>query len=168
MFRRPGRRSGRVLISRAALHRRVRPPGYSLDEIYADDVALYTPLAWPARGREAVTAFALEFHAANPGLRIALHDEFYSADGSRACWRILLHYHNTAPFYGNPPTGEAGIMTETHVVRVARGRIIEHIVGDNSFHMPHQELVTWRMPFAEDTPDPAPAITSVVAPTSRG
>jgi ketosteroid isomerase-like protein len=136
----------------------------ALNDIYAEDVALYTPLAWPASGRGAVTSFAMEFHAANPGLRIALHDEVYSADGTRACWRIRLHYHNTAPFYGNPPTGETGVMVETHVVRLAAGRIIEHVVGDNSFHMPHQELVIWRMPYAEATPDPAPAITSVTAP----
>jgi ketosteroid isomerase-like protein len=137
-----------------------------LSDIYAQDVALYTPLAWPASGREAVTAFAMEFHAANPGLRIALHDEFYSPDGTRACWRIRLHYHNTAPFYGQPPTDEAGVMTETHVVRLAGGRIVEHVVGDNAFHMPHQELVTWKMPFPESTPDPAPEIASVTAPTA--
>ena len=136
----------------------------ALNDIYADDVLLYTPLAWPARGRAAVTAFAMEFHTANPGLRVALHDEFYPADGTRACWRIRLHYHNTASFYGNPPTGETGVMTETHVVRLAGGRIIEHVVGDNSFHMPHQELVAWQMPYAEATPDPAPAIASVAAP----
>jgi ketosteroid isomerase-like protein len=135
----------------------------ALAQIYAADVVLYTPLAWPARGRDALTAFALEFHTANPGLRIALHDEFYSADGTRACWRIRLHYHNTGPFYGNPPTGETGVMTETHAVRLAGGRITEHVVGDNTFHMPHQELVTWQMPFPERTPDPAPPITSATA-----
>ena len=139
----------------------------ALNELYGGDVALYTPLAWPVRGRDALTSFALEFHTANPGLRIALHDEFYSADGTRACWRIRLHYHNTAPFYGNPPTGETGVMTETHAVRIAGGRITEHFVGDNAFHMPHQELVTWQMPFPEDTPDPTPPITSVPVPAAR-
>jgi ketosteroid isomerase-like protein len=136
----------------------------ALNDLYADDVALYTPLAWPVRGRDALTAFAQEFHTANPGLRIALHDEFYSADGTRACWRIRLHYHNIGPFYGNSPTGEAGVMTETHAVRIADGQITEQVVGDNSFHMPHQELVAWQMPFPEHTPDPAPPITSVTAP----
>lgn len=136
----------------------------ALSDMYAEDVALYTPLAWPASGRQAVTAFAMEFHDANPGLRVVLHDEFYSADGTRACWRVRLHYHNTMPFYGFAPTGETGVMVETHVVRIADGRITEHVVGDNSFHMPHQELVTWRMPYAEATPDPAPAIVSVNAP----
>jgi hypothetical protein len=135
----------------------------TLHELYAEHVNLYTPLAWPARGQDAVVAFALEFHAANPGLRIALHDEFYTADRSRACWRITLQYHNTEPFYGNPPTGDAGVMTETHVVRISARRITEHVVGDNTFHMPHQELVVWRMPFAAATPDPAPPIAQATA-----
>ena len=61
-------------------------------------------------------------------------------------------------------SGETGVMVETHVVRLAGGQVIEHVVGDNSFHMPHRELVTWQVPYAEATPDPAPAITSVAAP----
>jgi hypothetical protein len=134
----------------------------ALRELYAEDVVLYTPLGWPVEGREALESFALEFHAANPGMRIALHDEFYSADGARACWRIRLHYHNTEAFYGNQATGDAGTMTETHLLRVADDRIVEHVVGDNTFHMPYQELVLWRMPFPETTPDPSPEIASIV------
>ena len=49
-------------------------------------------------------------------------------------------------------------------MRLAGGRIVEQVVGDNSFHMPYQELVVWRMPYAEAIPDPAPAIASVAAP----
>src|SRR5829696_5945299 len=76
-----------------------------LDEVYDPDVVLYTPLAWPVRGRDAVKDFVAQFHAANPGLRVTLHDEFVSADGARACFRFVLHFHNTRPFYGNPTTG---------------------------------------------------------------
>jgi hypothetical protein len=46
------------------------------------------------------------------------------------------------PFYGKPPTGEQGTMSETHAVRLRGGRIVEQLVGDNNFSMPHQELVT--------------------------
>jgi SnoaL-like domain len=125
-----------------------------LDEVYAENVELYTPLGWPVSGRDALKAFADEFHAANPGLRIALHDEFYSADGRRACWRIRLHFQNSAPFYGNPPTGERGVMVETHAVTLEEGRIVRQVVGDCTFHMPRQELVAWKMDFPRDTPDP--------------
>jgi hypothetical protein len=129
-----------------------------LDDVYDENVKLYTPLGWPVVGRAAVKDFADQFHAANPGLRIALHDEFCSADGQRACWRIKLHYHNTQPFYGNPATDDAGVMTETHSMTLEGGKIVEQVVGDNAFHMPYQELVLWKMDFPTDTPDPRPAI----------
>lgn len=129
-----------------------------LDELYDPDVALYTPLGWPIRGREAVREFVGQFHAANPGLRVTLHDEFESPDRTRVCFRFVIHFHNTGPFYGNPPTGERGTMSETHAVRVQGGRIVEQFVGDNNFSMPHQELVTWGMDFPRETPDPNPVI----------
>jgi hypothetical protein len=52
-------------------------------------------------------------------------------------------------------------------------RITEHVAGDNAFHMPHQELVAWQMPFPEHTPDPAPPappaapVTGAVQPTRQ-
>lgn len=137
-----------------------------LDELYDPDVILYTPLAWPLHGRDAVKAFVDQFHTANPGLRVTLHDEFSSPDGSRVCFRFVIHFHNTGPFYGNAPTGERGTMSETHAVRVRDGRIIEQFVGDNNFSMPHQELVTWGMDFPRDTSDPEPVIAT--APQDAG
>jgi uncharacterized protein YciI len=129
-----------------------------LDAIYHPDVVLYTPLGWPIRGRDALKDFVGQFHTANPGLRVTLHDEFESADRTRVCFRFVIHFHNTGPFYGNPPTGERGTMSETHAVRLQAGRIVEQFVGDNNFSMPHQELVTWGMDFPRDTPDPNPAM----------
>jgi uncharacterized protein YciI len=134
-----------------------------LDEIYDPDVVLYTPLGWPIRGRDALKDFVGQFHTANPGLRVTLHDEFESADRTRVCFRFVIHFHNTGPFYGNPPTGERGTMSETHAVRLRDGRIVEQFVGDNNFSMPHQELVTWGMDFPRDTPDPNPAIAEASA-----
>ena len=134
-----------------------------LDEIYDPEVLLYTPLGWPISGRDALKDFVGQFHGANPGLRVTLHDEFESADGTRACFRFVIHFHNTGPFYGNPPTGERGTMSETHAVRLRDGRIAEQFVGDNNFSMPHQELVTWKMDFPRDTPDPSPVIAEASA-----
>jgi uncharacterized protein YciI len=135
-----------------------------LDEIYDSEVLLYTPLGWPIRGLDALKEFVGHFHLANPGLRVTLHDEFESADGKRACFRFVIHFHNTGPFYGNPPTGERGTMSETHAVRLREGRIVEQFVGDNNFSMPHQELVTWSMDFPRDTPDPNPVIAESQGP----
>jgi quinol monooxygenase YgiN len=132
--------------------------GDLLDEIYDPDVLLYTPLGWPIRGRDAVKEFVGQFHRGYPGLRVTLHDEFTSADGSRVCFRFVIHFENTGEFYGQPPTGERGTMSETHAVRLRDGRIVEQFVGDNNFSIPHQELVTWGLDFPRDTPDPVPAI----------
>lgn len=137
--------------------------GHLLDEIYDPDVLLYTPLGWPIRGRDALKEFVGQFHAAYPGLRVTLHDQFSSADGSRACFRFVIHFANTGPFYGNPPTGMTGTMSETHAVRLKDGRIVEQIVGDNNFSMPFQELVAWGMDYPRDTPDPSPVIVEVSA-----
>jgi hypothetical protein len=117
-----------------------------------------TTLGWPIAGRDAVKAFVDEFHASNPGLRVALHDEFESADGTRVCWRIRLHFHNTEPFFGNPPTGERGVMPETHAITLRDGRIARLVVGDNGFAMPHQELVAWKMDYPAGTVDPHPPL----------
>jgi predicted ester cyclase len=129
-----------------------------LDQLYATDVVLYTPLGWPITGRTAVKEFVAQFHAAYPGLRVTLHDEFASADGNRVCFRFVIHFHNTGPFYGLPPTGERGTMSETHAITLRDGKIVEQFVGDNNFSMPYQELVTWQMDFPRETPDPNPPI----------
>lgn len=133
-------------------------------KFYCEDAVLWTPLTGPLRGREVIADYFGDLHSAFPGFRVALHDEFGSPDGGRACIRVHLDWQNTGPFYGNPPTGETGVMTETHAVRIADGRITEQVVGDSTFQMPHQELVAWQMPFPEHTPDPAPPIASVTAP----
>jgi 8-hydroxy-5-deazaflavin:NADPH oxidoreductase len=134
-----------------------------LEDIYDPEVALYTPLGWPIRGLDAVKEFVGQFHAAYPGLRVTLHDQFFSADGERACFRFVIHFHNTGTFYGKPPTGERGTMSETHAVRLRDGKIVEQFVGDNNFAMPHQELIAWSMDFPRDTPDPNPVIAEASA-----
>jgi quinol monooxygenase YgiN len=138
--------------------------GALFDEIYDPDVILYTPLAWPIHGRDGVKAFVGEFHAGYPGLRITLHDQFFSADGDRACFRFVIHFDNRGPFYGKAATGERGTMSETHAVRLRNGRIVEEFVGDNNFSIPHQELVSWGMEFPRDTPDPNPVIVEANVP----
>jgi hypothetical protein len=134
-----------------------------LDAIYDPGAMLYTPLGWPISGRAALKEFVAQFHAAYPGLRVTLHDQFFSADGTRACFRFVIHFENSGPFYGNPPTGQRGTMSETHAVRIRDGKIVEEFVGDNNFSMPYQELVSWGMDFPRDTPDPNPVIMEASA-----
>jgi ketosteroid isomerase-like protein len=121
-----------------------------------EEVVLYTPLTWGAKGVQAFLDYTEEFHRGFPGLRVALHDEFYAADGHRGAWRMVVHYENTGPFFGNAPTGDRGTQVETHTVTIQDGRIVEYWVGDNSFHMPHLDLVRWRLDWPRQTPDPNP------------
>jgi SnoaL-like domain len=131
-----------------------------LDEIYDDDVVLYSPIGWGVQGKQAMLDFVGEFHKGYPGLRIVLHDEFYSADRSRGAFRFVHHWHNTGEFYGHEPTGMRGTQTETHMVRIRDGRIHEQVVGDTTFQMPYLELVVRKIEVPWETPDPAPEIIS--------
>lgn len=132
----------------------------ALSELYADDVVLYSPLAWGQRGKGPFLDYAEEFLKAYSPLKIVLHDEFYSADGSRGAFQFVFHWNNNRDFFGNPATGESGVMVETHVVTIRDGRIVEQWVGDNSFQMPYMDIVTWGMDFPRDTPHPKPEIAS--------
>ena len=138
-----------------------------LDEIYADDVVLYSPIGWGIAGKQALLDFVSEFHKGYPGMRVALHDEFYSADGSRGAFRFMIHWHNTGAFFGHAPTGMRGTMTETHTVRIRDGRFHEQIVGDNTFQMPYLELVVRKIEMPWETPDPAPEILSAGGPDDQ-
>jgi hypothetical protein len=131
-----------------------------LDALYSEDVVLYGPLSWPLRGRQALKDYIAQFLGAYGPVRIALHDEFYSPDGARACWRFTFHWQNNGEFFGHPPTGETGLMVETHTARLRDGLIVEQWVGDNSFQMPYMDLVLWQMDFPRDTVDPEPEIMS--------
>ncbi len=130
----------------------------TLETFFDPDVELYTPLGWPLRGWNAVGTFVDQFHIANPGMRVGLHDSFVSADGKKLCWRIRLHFHNTGTFYGNPPTGDQGEMMESHFITLKEGKIRRLIVGDGGLQLPKGELVDWKMAFPRQVTDPDPAI----------
>ncbi|QBD76306.1 nuclear transport factor 2 family protein [Ktedonosporobacter rubrisoli] len=130
----------------------------ALETLYDPDVELYTPLGWPLRGWNTVRNFVEQFHIANPGLRVGLHDYFASADGQKLCWRIRLHFHNTGTFYGNPPTGDQGKMMESHFILLKEGKIRRQIVGDGGLQLPKGELVDWKMAFPRQVTDPDPAL----------
>ncbi|MBA2471960.1 MAG: nuclear transport factor 2 family protein [Pseudonocardiales bacterium] len=132
----------------------------TLEQIYDQDVVLYAPLAWKVVGFGPIRRVVEEFHAAYPGLHVALHDEFHSVDGTRVAFRFLMDWHNTGPFMGHDATGERGTTIETHTVRLREGRIIEQVVGANTMHMKYLEMVRWGMEFPKLTTDPAPAIVS--------
>lgn len=80
----------------------------ALSALYDDDVILYSPLAWGQQGKRAFLAYAAEFHNAYSPLRIVLHDEFYSPDGTRGCFQFVFHWTNSGPFLGIRPPAKRG------------------------------------------------------------
>jgi ketosteroid isomerase-like protein len=135
----------------------------ALDGLLAEDVMFYGTLSWGQPWREVLKQFADEFHKGNPKLRVALHDEFYSADGSRGSMRVALHFDNTGPFFGKEPSGKKGVSMETFTIKIRDGRIAELIQGGNTLTLGYVEVVDLGLPYPTDTPDPQPEITSASA-----
>ena len=56
-------------------------------------------------------------------------------------------------------------MTETQSIKIGHdGKIVEQIVGDNTFQLPYMDLVTLSMEWPKETADPQPEIMSASAP----
>ena len=121
---------------------------------------LYTSLAWPLRGRDAVMAFVEQSHAANPGPRVVSHEILVSRRKPGLpllCDPLPTH----RPFHWTAPTGERGSMSEIHAVCARRPRY-EQSVGDNNFSMPQQDLVPWGVDFPRAIADPSPVLSCVL------
>jgi hypothetical protein len=130
-------------------------PG-SLLALYDQRFMLYSPIAWGLPGRDPLAPFVQQFHQGFPGLRLALLDQFSSADETRVAFRFGMRWHNTGTFFGHPPTGDHGTHAEYHSLRLANGLIVEQIVTDISYGIPRYELTVWHREYPAHTEDPAP------------
>lgn len=134
-----------------------------LRELYAPDVVMYAPTSWGVKGVEYVVKFCQEIHSAYPGVTVTLHDEFYSADGTRGALRFALHWHNTGTYFGHEPTGERGVSLEQHTLRFEDGRIVEQVAAVSALELPFLQKEAWGIEPARGLVDPAPAIVSATA-----
>ena len=132
-------------------------PG-SLLALYGETFTLYSPIAWGLPGRDPLAPFVQQFHQGFPGLRLALLDQFSSADGTRVAFRFGMRWQNTGTFFGHPPTGDRGSHAEFHSLRLVEGQIVEQIVTDISYGIPKYELTVWHRQYPADTEDPAPQV----------
>jgi len=134
-------------------------PG-TLLALYDEAFTLYSPIAWGLPGRDPLAPFVQQFHQGFPGLRLALLDQFSSADGTRVAFRFSMRWHNTGTFFELPPTGDHGTHAEFHSLRLVDGRIVEQVVTDISYGIPRYELTVWHRPYPADTEDPAPQLST--------
>ena len=130
----------------------------SLLALYDQRFTLYSPIAWGLPGRDPLAPFIQQFHQGFPGLRLALLDQFSSADGTRVAFRLQMRWHNTGTFFGLPPTGDHGTHAEFHSLRLVDGQIVEQVVTDISYGIPRYELTVWNREYPAETEDPAPAV----------
>ncbi|MGM9386431.1 nuclear transport factor 2 family protein [Streptomyces sp. NRRL F-5008] len=140
----------------------------ALEKLYAPDVTLYAPTAWGVTGVEFLLKFCQEIHHAHPGIRAVLHDEFSSADGTRAAFRFALHWHNTGTYFGHEPTGERGSSIEQHTVRIEGGRIVEQVAAVSTLSLHFLQKDAWGVPYVTDAVDPAPEIVATPAAAEEG
>ena len=132
----------------------------ALIALYDGSFVLYSPIAWGLAGRDPLVPFVQQFHHGFPGLRLALFDQFASADGSRIAFRFGMRWHNTGTFFGLEPTGNRGAHAEFHSLRLSEGRIVEQVVTDISYSIPQYVLTVWQREYPTETEDPAPVLLS--------
>jgi predicted ester cyclase len=95
-----------------------------LDEVFAPDYVEHNlPPGLPA-GLEGIKQIAAMFKAAFPDCEYVVDVEFGSGD--YVAHRVTARATMTGEFMGTPPTGKAATWTETHIVRFANGKIVEH------------------------------------------
>jgi len=70
--------------------------------------------------------FVDAFPAESP---VQILDQFASADGARVVTRFHSRQRHAKDYYGIPATGRVILFDETHVARLAGGRIVENIVS---------------------------------------
>jgi len=70
----------------------------TLLSLYDDSFVLYSPIAWGLAGTSPLVPFVQQFHQGFPGLRLALLDQFASADGTWLAFRFRMVWHNTGIF----------------------------------------------------------------------
>lgn len=107
------------------------------DEVFEPEYIEHTPLppGFPT-GVQAVKAYAAMLRAAFPDLKLTVEDEV--AEGDRVVMRITYSGTQTGEFMGIPATGKRAVWTQTHICRLANGRLAEHWVNADQLGMMQQ------------------------------
>jgi predicted ester cyclase len=96
---------------------RLDPELYSPDFVYHDPFGQTTDFEG---ADENIAMFVTGF----PDLNVAMEDEV--SEGNRVVVRWTARGTHRGEFMGIPPTGNRATWTETHVCRIADGKLVEH------------------------------------------
>lgn len=95
-----------------------------IDEVFAPDFVHHFDLPGLPSGRAGFGEVGAAFLAAFPDVRVTVEDLL--ADGDKVVERNLAEATHIGPFQGLPPTGRRVRWSETHVYRLAGGKIVEN------------------------------------------
>ena len=87
-------------------------------------------------GTEAMKQMMSMFFTAFPDMHS--HVDFMVAEGDIVAGRMTTTGTNQGDFMGIPATGKKITMTETHIVRIANGKAVEHWGNADELGMMHQ------------------------------
>jgi predicted ester cyclase len=73
---------------------------------------------------ESTKQFLIMFRAAFPDLTYTI--DFSVAEGDKVMQRVTAHGTMNGDFMGMKATGKSATWTESHIVRFANGRLVEH------------------------------------------
>ena len=95
-----------------------------LDEVLAADFVDHSLPPDVPPGVEGIKQLARTWLAAFPDCQYTVEVDF--AEGDLVAHRVTGRATMTGEFMGMPPTGKTATWTETHIIRFANGKIVEH------------------------------------------
>jgi steroid delta-isomerase-like uncharacterized protein len=95
----------------------------AVDDLVADD---FVPHSWPGvgPGREPLKAAQRRVRQGLTDVSMTVEDII--AEGDRVAVRLSSRATQSGEFMGMPPSGKSYAVSETHIFRIADGRIAEH------------------------------------------
>jgi steroid delta-isomerase-like uncharacterized protein len=95
----------------------------TIDELFAPDALIRTPLPIEASGAEAIKEVFTRLRQVYPDLHVEIEDLI--AEGDKVVSRNTVTGTQRGDYMGHPPTGQSVTYNEIFVMRFAEGRIVE-------------------------------------------
>ena len=107
------------------------------DEVIAPDLIEHAalPPGWPS-GLAGVKQYVTTLRAAFPDFRYTVEDEI--AEGDKVAVRLTARGTHQGEWFGIPATRKQATWTETHICRLAGGKVVEHWVEQDNLGMLQQ------------------------------
>lgn len=105
----------------------------AIDELFAAGYVDRTPYPGTTPDREGLKQGLTKFRAAFPDFRYTIEDEIVADD--KLVHRLTGRGTQRGEFQGVPGTGKYATWSETQIVRIANGKVVEHWGLEDQFGM---------------------------------